>query len=171
MLALNISSYPSAELIPGQVQGLITNCFNDLNWLRAFESFSGIDMEPCHHLMTSKGSPIGFLPGFIQHDCMCGTLGQRLFGRFFNLPFFHALGSSKAFVCASPWGYYSGIECGPNPASEITAAFIAHIDRIVKDRKLMLSGFTYVPECSHTLRSQLEASGLLAFPEPPHIIS
>lgn len=166
-MALDISSYHSAKLLPEKVQGLINNCFNDLNWLRAFEEFSGIAMEPCHYLMTSNGIPIGFLPGFIQHDSLCGTLGERLFGRFFKLPFLHGLGTTKAFVCASPWGYYSGIECDSNFAPEITAAFIAHIDRIVKDRNLMLSGFTYVPEFSYSLRSQLEANGYRAFPNLP----
>ena len=124
-------------------------------------------MEPCHQLLKQKEEPVGFLPGFIQHDSICGTLGSRLFGRLYNFPFLHGTGSTKAFVCDSPWGYYSGIECGTNPAPAINAAFIAHIDRIVKDRNLMLSGFTYVPESAYALRNELEANDYRPFPNLP----
>ena len=167
MPSADISSYGSAEHLPLQVKGLIKNCFCDPNWLSAFEQFSGIKMEPCHQLLKQKEALIGFLPGFIQRDSMCGTLGSRLFGRLNHLPFFHKAGSTKAFVCDSPWGFYSGIECGGNPAPAIHAALIAHIDQIVKDRNLMLSGFTFVSESAHALRNELEANGYRAFPTLP----
>ena len=166
-MALDVTSYHSAELIPEQVQGLITNCFSDLNWLNVFEELSGITMEPCHLLMTSDSIPIGFLPGYIEHDSICGTLGARLFGQLSKLPFLHRLGSTKAFVCATPWGYYSGVECGPKPDPVVNQAFILHIDRVVKERNLVLSGFTFVPESSQALRCQLEAHGYRPFPNLP----
>jgi len=167
MLSPVISSYHSAKLLPGQLQSLVVNCFNDPNWLNAFEKLSGIKMTPCHHVLEKNEEPIGFLPGFIQHDSMCGTLGERLFGRFYYLRFFHGMGSSRAFVCASPWGYYSGIECYQDNENEVYAAFIQYIDELVKERKLLLSGFTYVPESSQALRDHLEANGYRPFPNLP----
>lgn len=164
LTAPDISYFSSAGLLPKQVRGLATNCFNDPVWLDAFEQLSGIQMTACHHVLKQDGKPIGFMPGYIQKESLSGTLGERLFGRLYSLPFFNGLGSTKAFVCTSPWGYYSGIECGPDPTPEINETFIMHIEKIVKEHKLKLSGFPYVPESSQTLRKQLEELGYRSFP-------
>jgi len=163
LLSPDISFYASAKLLPRQVKGLVANCFNDLNWLRAFEEFSGVDMEPCHHLMTSNSIPIGFLPGYIEKESLCGTLRDRLFGSFSKSHIFKRWGKNNALVCSSPWGFYSGIECFPKDKNAIYKALIDHFDQIANHRKLGLSGFTFVPESSDELRRQLEAKGYKPF--------
>ena len=69
-MPFDIIPYSAARSLPTVAECLIKNCFNDLNWLRAFEEFSGIDMKPCHNFMTSNGIPIGFLPGYIQSESL-----------------------------------------------------------------------------------------------------
>jgi predicted N-acyltransferase len=166
-MALDISSYHSAKHLPKQVRGLITNCFNDLLWLSAFEEYSGISMEPCHHLMTSNDIPIGFLPGYIQSESLYGTLRDRLFGRFSRVPIFKNWGTQNALVCSSPWGFYSGIECREKDRNTIYRGLINIIDQTSSQRKLGLSAFTFVPESSHELRTQLESNGYKPFPTGP----
>lgn len=166
-MPFDITSYHSSLQLPGQTQGLIDNCFNDLNWLKAFEKFSGLDIEPCHQLMTNDGVPTGFLPAYIENESMCGTLRDRVLGRFARLPIFKNWGTGNAFVCSSPWGFFSGIECSEKDRSTICEAFIKHIDQVASDRKLCLSGFTFVPESSHELRKQLQANGYKSIPVGP----
>lgn len=163
----SFTSCNSSDLLPLEARRLVTNCFLDPNWLTAFEKFSGIRMEPYHHIIAEGDLPVGFMPGFIQHKSLCGTLGERLFGRLCGLPFFYGWGTHKAFVCTSPWGFYSGIECGGRNNNEIYSAAIRYIDRIVKDRNLSVSGFPYVPKSSVELREQLEANGYRKFPVCP----
>ena len=102
-MPLDISSYHSSLQLPSQTQRLINNCFNDLSWLSAFEIFSGIDMEPCHQLMSSNGVPTAFLPAYIENESICGTLRDRVFGRLSRLPIFKNWGTGNALVCSSPW--------------------------------------------------------------------
>ena len=166
-MSLDISSYPSSLQLPGQTQCLINNCFNDLKWLTAFEKFSGLDIEACHQLLTIDGVPTGFLPAYIEKESICGTLRDRAFGRFAVLPIFKNWGTSNAFACSSPWGFFSGIECSEKDRSTVCEAFINHIDQIVYNRKLCLSGFTFVPESSHDLRKQLQAHGYKSIPLGP----
>ena len=166
-MPLDISAYQSSLQLPDQTQYLINNCFNDINWLIAFEKFSGIDIEACHYIMTSDGVPVGFLPAYIENESMCGTLRDRAFGRFAKVPIFKKWGTSNAIACSSPWGFFSGIECNENDRSTVYEAFINHIDQIASNRKLCLSGFTFIPESSHILRKQLEAHGYKSIPHCP----
>jgi predicted N-acyltransferase len=166
-MALDISSYHSSLQLPSQTQGLIDNCFNDIKWLSAFEKFSGLDNEACHQLMTSNGVPAGFLPAYIENESMCGTLRDRVLGRFARLPIFMNWGIRNAIACSSPWGFFSGIECSEKDRSTVCEALIKHIDQIAYERKLGLSGFTFVPETSHELRKQLEDHGYKSIPVGP----
>jgi predicted N-acyltransferase len=109
--------------------------------------------------MTSDGVPTGFLPAYIENESICGTLRDRVFGRFSRLPIFKNWGTTNAFACSSPWGFFSGIECSEKDRSTVCEALINHIDQIAYNKKLCLSGFTFVPESSHELRKQLEAHG------------
>ncbi len=122
---------------------------------------------PYHQLMTNNGVPTGFLPAYIENENMCGTLRDRVLGRFSELPIFKNWGTSSAIACSSPWGFYSGIECNKEARSSIYEAFIKHIDQLALDRKLSLSGFTFVPESSHELRKQLQAHGYKSIPVCP----
>ena len=56
-MALDITSYNSSLLLPGQTQRLINNCFNDLNWLIAFEKFSGLDIQPLSSAHDQRWRP------------------------------------------------------------------------------------------------------------------
>ncbi len=163
----HISAYHSSFQLPTKTKYLIKYCFNDIKWLNAFEKFSGVDLEPLHQVMASDGVPIGFLPAYIENESVCGTLRDRAFGRFAKLPIFKNWGTSNAISCSSPWGFFSGIECSETNKCQVGEAFLDHIDQIVSNRKLCLSGFTFVPESSLVLREQLEAHGYKSIPQCP----
>ena len=164
---ISLSSCGSATLIDERVQNLVTTCFSDPNWLSAFEAYAGLDMAPCHHIATRNGTPIAFLPAYIKSEGMCGTLRDRLFGRLSDTPVFRNWGRQNALVCSSPWGFYSGIECRHEDRSNAFAALIDHMDRVAREKRLGLTGFTFVPESSRKLREQLRLHGYRALPVGP----
>jgi predicted N-acyltransferase len=166
-MAIDISPYCCSKLLPPQVANLTSNCFLDPNWLAIFEEFSGLKMIPHHQVISSHGSVIGFLPGYIQEENLCGTLGDRLLGRISGLPYLRSWTGEKAFVCDAPWGFYSGIECNRNDESSVYQALIRSIDSIAETERLAMSGFTYVPESSRELVGQLEVNGYKRFPNIP----
>ena len=170
MKVFEISSHDSARLIRQQVNGLVKNCFSDPNWLSVFEAHSGLAIAPCHQVASSNGTPIAFLPAYVKSESLCGTLRDRLFGRYSSVPVFKRWGRQNALVCSSPWGFYSGIECGPEDRSDVFNTLLSHIDQVAHNRGLGLSGFTFVPESSHELRTQLRANGYKALPAGPTAI-
>ena len=117
--------------------------------------------------MTNDGVPTGFLPAYIENESLCCTLRGRVFGRFARLPVFKNWGTGNALACSSPWGYYSGIECGENERSTVSDTLLNQIDQIAQSRNLCLSGFTFVPESSHELRKKLQAHGYKSIPLAP----
>ncbi len=156
---LQMSTYSSAESIQGQFNGLVNNCFSDPLWLGAFEDFSGIAAQPCHLIARSNGSTIGFLPAYVESQSLCGTLRERLLGRFSEVPLFKSWGSQNALVCTSPWGFSSGIECLNGDRVSVFKGLIDHMDAVACSRKLDFSGFTFVPESAHELRRTLLSNG------------
>jgi hypothetical protein len=101
-MPIEIAPSKAAGSFSTEAECLITCCFNDLNWLRSFLEFSGIDMATCHNFIASNGIPLGFLPGYIQSESLCGHLGDRLLGRFSKYIIFSSWGTTNAFVCSLP---------------------------------------------------------------------
>lgn len=165
-----ISSHDSARLIQQQVNGLVKNCFSDPDWLSVFEAYSGLTITPCHQIATSNGTPIAFLPAYVKSESLCGTLRDRLLGRYSSVPVFKRWGRQNALVCSSPWGFYSGIECGAEDRIEVFNTLLSHIDQVARSKGLGLTGFTFVPESSHELRTQLRANGYKGLPAGPTTI-
>lgn len=164
---MDISILHSADHLGQIPEELAEHCFNDPAWLQVFEKHSGLDMHPCHHLAVEKGRPVGFLPAYIKTQSMCGTLRDRMLGRFSRLPVLPRWGRQNALLCSSPWGFYSGIEAAPPNREDVFGALINHMDQTARSRKLGLSAFSFVPESSHVLRRQLAKHGYHQIPTCP----
>jgi predicted N-acyltransferase len=172
MFQLEISSHAGAASFKGQekVKALVTNCFSDPDWLHTFEAHSGLNMTPCHQLATINDSPVALLPAYIQGECLCGTIRDRLLGRYAEMPVYKRWGRQNALACASPWGFYSGIECRPEVEKDIYNALLKHVDEVARQKLLDISGFTFVPESASLLRISLQANGYKAIPNGPTTI-
>ncbi|MCF8024012.1 MAG: GNAT family N-acetyltransferase [Desulfobacteraceae bacterium] len=170
LTGFEVSVQDSAAFLDGNVCGLVKNCFSDPAWLAAFEAHAGLDMEPCHHVAQSRSGPAAFMPAYIEKQSMCGTLRDRLLGRFSKAPVFRRWGRENALVCASPWGFYSGIESNRDCPEDVYQAVIHQMAGTACQKKLGLTGFIFVPESRRRLRACLYENGYRKVPVCPTAI-